>query len=374
MNSDMEKLKRYSFVLLLVIGVVASWGVRLLLEDTTSVPNNARLQNHAGSIIAIVISIVCMGVYLFIVWRDKPGQHESDNLYYMGLLFTLASLVYSLVILFIFNTAEEHASARVNNLVGSFGIALISTFLGILLRILLLQKSDRSGSLSEPGEQGPISHPDLAETAFRLRQELTQTLADMRVFRIGFVQANDETVQEAGKARAAMLQHVTEAAGEQVRIFAHLTQTVQEPLEALAKAQTEQLQQTVGRGEKLEAVFNTLEEALQSTMRNLQSTAKGSHDLTIEYAALNTRLQESAHLWGKVGEEINQSAEILTATTEALSKSLSEATQAMPQYTEEFAQLIASLRQEAEQWQGMTQEVRSSLVEAVAKLTQTVKQ
>ena len=371
MNSDMGKLKQYSFVLLLGIGVVVSWGVRLLLEDTASVPNSSGLQKHLDSIIAIVISIVCMLVYLSIARRDKTGQHNPDNLYYMGLLFTLASLVYSLVTLFIINTAEEHESARVNNLVGSFGIALISTFLGILLRILLLQKGAGSGS---PGEQELISHQDLAETAFRLRQELTQTLADMRVFRNNFTQANDETVQEAGKARAAMLQQVTEAAGEQVRIFTHLTQTVQQPLEALAKAQTEQLQQTVGRGEKLESVFNTLEEALQSTMRNLQSTAKGSHDLTIEYAALNTRLQESAHLWGKVGEEINQSAEILTATTEALSKSLSEATQAMPQYTEEFAQLIASLRQEAEQWQGMTQEVRSSLVEAVAKLTQTVKQ
>ena len=177
MNTDMEKLKQYSFVLLLGIGVVASWGVRLVLEDTTSVTNSSGLQNHAGSIIAIVISIVCMGVYLFIAWRDKSGQHNPDNFYYMGLLFTLASLVYSLVTLFIFNTADD--SARVNNLVGSFGIALISTFLGILFRILLLQKGDdlpsEPGEPGELGEPGPIAYQDLAETAFRLRQELSQT-------------------------------------------------------------------------------------------------------------------------------------------------------------------------------------------------------
>ena len=64
MNTDMEKLKQYSFVLLLGIGVVASWGVRLVLEDTTSVTNISGLQNHAGSIIAIVISIVCIELIL----------------------------------------------------------------------------------------------------------------------------------------------------------------------------------------------------------------------------------------------------------------------------------------------------------------------
>ena len=366
MNNHKKNFHRLSFGHILWTGVIVSLVVRGLLEFTFT-------NSHVGSPVALLICMVCLFIYYGIAKQDKTEQHNPDNLYYMGLLFTLASLVYSLITLFIFNTAGDDESARVNNLVGSFGIALISTFLGILLRIMLLQKGAEPPP-PEPDGQALIPHQDLAEAAFRLRQELTQTLADMRAFRISFIQANDETVREADKARAAMMQRVNDAADEQVRIFAKLTKNVQQPLEALARTQTERLEQTVSRGEKLESVFNALEESLQSTMRNLQSTAKESHDLTVEYDALNTRLQHSASLFGKVGDEIKQVAETLSTNTEALSESLTEATQVMPQYAEEFVQLIASLRQEATQWQSMTQEVRSSLVQAVADLTEIVKQ
>ena len=366
MNNYKKNFYQFSFVYILGIGAVVSLTLRWLLESTS-------LKSHLGSSVALLVCVLGLLFYYFIVARQaKTGQHNPDNLYYMGLLFTLLSLVYSLVTLFILHAAEGDESARVNNLVGSFGIALMSTFLGILLRILLLQRGDMSPP--EPEGQALIAHQGLAETARELRQELTQTLADMSVFRKSFIQANDETVREAAQARAAMMQQVQAAADEQTRIFASLTQKVQQPLEALARVQTERLEEAVTRNEKLEAVFNALEEALQSTLRNLQATAKGAHDLSVEYDALNTRLQDSAHLLGQVGDEIKQVAETLTTHTEALSESLTEATQIMPEYAEEFVQLIASLRQEAAQWQSMTQEVRSSLVQAVADLTQLVKQ
>ncbi len=377
----MKHFKEQSFVWLLGIGVFASWIARWLLDDLSSVNANAWLEGYDGSTVAILICLACLLIYFFIAKQDETGQHNPDNLYYMGLLFTLASLVYSLVTLFIFNADDE--SQRVNNLIGSFGIALISTFVGILFRILLLQKVDGVDSLPpEPEVQGITAPQDLAETAFRLRQELTQTIADMNVFRKSIIQASNETVQEADKARAAMMQRVNDAADEQVRIFATLIKNVQKPLEELVTEQTERLQDVINLaeknttqlelsvqgsaikitegGEKIETAFNILLESLQDVVRHLQSSGESAHSLTAEFAS--------------VGTAIKQSSDTVTATTKALAKSLAEVTQVAPQYTQEFEQLIINLRQEAEQWQSMTQEVRSSLVQAITTLTQIVKQ
>ena len=71
--------------------------------------------------------------------------------------------------------------------------------------------------------------------------------------------------------------------------------------------------------------------------------------------------------------EIEQASKTLTAAAKEFSSSLATATEVTPQYTDQFEKLITILRQEAEQWQSMTQEVRSSLVQAVEDLTQIIK-
>ncbi len=403
MNTSMENFNRHSFSWLLGIGVGVSVMVRLLIEYTSFTNDATWLKSYGGSTAAILVCLVCMVVYYGMAQRDTNESHKPENLYYMGLLFTLSSLVYSLLTLFIFSGVDDDISERVYNLIGSFGIALISTFFGILFRILLLQRLD-PGTALPSGPKPPMTGQEelgrqdygLTEAAFRLRQELTQTIADMSVFRKNIIQANDETVREADKARAAMMQRVNDATDEQVKVFATLIKNVQKPLEDLAAEQTTRLQQAINLAErsanqleqsvqnssikitesggKIEVAFNALLEPLQSILHHMQSTSQSTHDLTAEYDALSARLQQSATLFTTVGDEIKQSAETLTVTTKALSNSLTEATQVMPQYTEEFVQLIAGLRKEAEKWQSMTQEVRSSLVQAIEDLTKIVKQ
>ena len=200
MNNFRDKVNKNLFVALLVGGVTLSCAVRFLWISQDEV---------IASIIAIMICLLCLVAYFLSVKRDTAGLHNPDNLYYMGLLFTLSSLVYSLITLFLLNN-EIDIAERVHNLIGSFGIALISTFAGILFRILLLQELDsfgqRQGDQREFEQQARLAHQNLNDAAFKLRMELTQTIADMRVFRRSIVQASNETVQEAHKAHTAMIQ------------------------------------------------------------------------------------------------------------------------------------------------------------------------
>ncbi len=381
MNGFLNRVNKNLFVALLGIGVALSLIGRVLLEGLLGGP--------IASAIAIMICLLCLSLYYSVGRRDSAGLHNPDNLYYMGLLFTLASLVYSLITLFLLNANEGNIEGRVHNLIGSFGIALISTFAGILFRILLLQKLDlveptllsksdgqknnkqgqeevrqqrqlvnkydvqrnNKQSQEEFGQQKALAHHGLNEAAFKLRMELTQTIADMGVFRRSIVQAANETVQEMGKAHTAMIQQMEKTTQDQIKIFSKLS----------------------NGGEKIETTIDSILEPLQEIVNNLKSAEENIRTLASEYSTLNSDIRQSMTFFTNIESEIEQASKTLAAATKEFSSSLSAATEITPQYTHQFEQLITTLRQEAEQWQSMTQRVRSSLVQAVESLTQIVK-
>lgn len=429
-NMPKYDANKHLFTLLLVAGVALSWAVRAYFDGGTEMQS---------AIIATAICLVCLAYYCVHAYLSLGSidSHAPENLYYMGLLFTLASLAYSLTTLFVFNDGGSDSIAkddaieeRVYNLVGSFGIALASTFFGILFRILLLQKIHAPTSMPRrPKEDGKtiiqgqpesmahdhaqIAHRDLTDAAFRLRRELTQTIADMGVFRDAIIQATQETVNEADKARAAMVQQVEKAASEQASMLATLAGkigeklakagddaaaaagNVKELLDELVKQQEKQRQDLIamgkasaeqlaggiremlgkisGEGENIGAAFNSTLAHLQNVARDLQETQTGIGALASGYNALNTEIMQTTKLFSGAASEVERVAKAISADTKVLSESMAKTADIAPQYTEQFSQQIKVLRQEAEQWQSMTQEVRTTMLEAVKSLTDAIK-
>ena len=418
-NRLIKQLDSHWFVVLLGAGTALSCLVRgfgELFEGTNA--------STIAALISIVICLACLVFYYRIARRDSTDLHNPENLYYMGLLFTLASLVYSLITLFLLS-GDGDITERTYNLIGSFGIALVSTFFGILLRILLLQElgnRDLPPNLPPPPGEGShddfnqlrqSAHADLTETARKLRMELTQTIADMVVFRRAIVQATNETMQETKKAQSAMIQQIEKAATEQTRILSTLSTTtvdklgaifdgvtasvenIQKSLDDIAEKQSKRVQQLIGLAETntadveqglqnslsqiahstaaIKTAFGAVLTALQGVADNLQSTTSNTENLANQYVSLNSNLQQSLNFFTDIEGQMKQAANALTASTQGFSNVLADATNVTPQYTQQFEQLTMTLRQEAEQWQSMTQEVRSSLVQAINELTQLVK-
>jgi len=487
------------FVFLLATGAVSSVLVRGLLGDSSLV-----------SMLAIGICLACLGVYYRKV--SGAGMHGPDNCYYMGLLFTLVSLIYSLIALFLLNVGGDVAE-RTNNLIGSFGIALFSTFAGILFRILLLQQ-ERAGAPPAPSgsahvsheislpqsspagraERGPTTlHPptldgapqtseavqeswheagvawrggdvDLADAALKLRMVLNQTLADMNVFRDGIIQAADETraamaeqakmaaeeqtktlstlsatvvdklaetvdqiaasvreelaqtavdmsaarnaisqaseetVHAANRARLAIIQQAEQAAAEQAETLSSLSTATAANLSGAANELADSIgdiknalaglsashamqaarvddasQKIAGGGEKLAASFAPMTEALQGIVDGLQSTNRDARAVFADYDSLNAKLRQSVSSFNQIQNDIEQSAKGLTTSTEQVSRALVQAAESAPKYAEQLQAMTAALRGETEKWQSMTDEVRTSLVQAVHKLTEVIK-
>jgi len=378
-----------SFLLLLLAGTVLSVLARWLAEGST------------GAIIALMICVVFLGVYAY-QSSDSADSHAPENLYYMGLLFTLVSLMYSLIVLFVFNIGDGNVGERVYNLVGSFGIALASTFVGIFLRIVLLQKTlpEREDELEEQARR------DLAETASRLRRELMKAIEDMGRFRRAITQATNDAVRESAKAHGDVIRDAKKAASEKAGIFADMTGeigdklasagddiaaaagNVKKLLDDMTEQQKQQHQDLIARGKKsteqvagdirellgkISGEFDAVLTHLQNVARDMQKTQKSIGAMAGGCNALNAEIKQTGKIFSDAASEVKQVTETMSADTRALSKAMAETARIAPQYSEQFKRQIGALRQEAEQWQSMTQKVRTTMLEAVESLTDAIK-
>ncbi len=147
------------------------------------------LPHLGGAVLATLIAVLAI-VALGLRSRQAESRTQAgDDLYYLGLLFTLVSLIWALVQLFILDAGESDAAARTNQLVGNFGIALVSTVAGIVGRILF---QGGIGAMSA----SPAAH---AEEAATEREEELQRL---------HAEAAREVRDQARQARDA-LSHFT---------------------------------------------------------------------------------------------------------------------------------------------------------------------
>ena len=96
-----------------------------------------------GHSFAITV-LLLYGLYIYST-KNRSGisvDRASDNIYYLGLLFTLASLAYSVLILLSKGIDTKKTSGNavlVLSLLPDFGLALFSTIAGIFGRIVLQQ-------------------------------------------------------------------------------------------------------------------------------------------------------------------------------------------------------------------------------------------
>jgi hypothetical protein len=139
-------------------------------------------QSHVDAIYVAMGAVAAMLLYVALAWllpkpRPRPDR-LGDNLYYMGFVFTLASMSAALV--------DLQSGADVGTLIGSFGIALFSTIAGIAGRVLLLQLR------TEVEDVEQIVKAQLIASSNDLRDQLALAVNNMESFRLGVAAKVDE--------------------------------------------------------------------------------------------------------------------------------------------------------------------------------------
>lgn len=151
MNLKYNHLSKKMFIFLVIFGCIFIWTAKML---------------SISQLIITPLVVALIPLYCFLSLRNKEffikEDQVGDNSYYMGFLFTLASLSHAL---FAFNNLSGN---EINQIVGNFGVALWSTIAGIASRVYIAQLRQ---DIDEVEEDVKIK---LLETSNRLTKELNQ--------------------------------------------------------------------------------------------------------------------------------------------------------------------------------------------------------
>lgn len=246
----------------------------------------------AASAVAIIILV---GLYYhknYVLAEDR--QMAGDNLYYLGLLFTLVSLILALLQLFVFDLGGA-VDERADELIGNFGVALVSTVAGIFARILFQNPIDApeevSSNAPEEGESESRSElgglVEVAE-AVNLREELARLRLVLR-------EANDAFM------------HFSRICSEQSEnVVVHTDSMMQRQSESLASSAAHQLEQT---SLSLKSVADNFHTEMRELSQSFSDSIVEFKNLTT--AEANRGIEATSRVWGEASVKMQSDGESL---------------------------------------------------------------
>jgi hypothetical protein len=248
--------------------------------------HDARYVAAFAVLLMVAYGAVAFNMPLVQIRLDRLG----DNFYYLGFIFTLASLSAALM--------QLQAGMKIEELLGSFGIALVTTIVGIAGRVTFVQLR---GEIDDIEEQ--VRH-DLAATASDLRAQLFSAIREFETFRTGLLQILTET-------RIAFEDAKSETTGQKLRnsstnLSEELSDTMQEfqafrsNFGKASRKYVDQLEKHADfAAENLEKSFKTNQmqaehaaEGLQAIMRAIEDAVNRLGGMELPGNRLNTKISK----------------------------------------------------------------------------------
>ena len=146
---------------------------------------------------SIAFSITVMLLYLFLSSRyviSIPSDTVGDSNYYLGFIFTLLALVLTLIFRFQDINDDE---LKVVGLIQEFGVAMVTTLIGLVARIFISQFSITPDEADEDVRNKIAESVTKLATQLKLAEENLQTAVNNQQNRITqFVSSSTDIVKE----------------------------------------------------------------------------------------------------------------------------------------------------------------------------------
>ena len=266
--------------LLIVAAKSALWALGMQGDYSIGIASAAALVMVAYGVLARRLPAV----------RMRPDR-LGDNFYYMGFIFTLASMSVALF--------QLQGGREVDSLIGSFGVALFTTILGIAGRVVFIQMRTEVEDIEERGQQ------DLLNAASKLRGQLGAAVRDLEAFRVGVQQTINERLAESANSFSAMAQGQVQLIRETVEETIGSVKAAFEAHETAAgsiSGLADKVSMSVGRlVERIEAIHvppTLLEEKMDALLVKLtqaatafENVAEADKDRHKDLAAASTELR-----------------------------------------------------------------------------------
>lgn len=328
-----------------------------------------------AALLVAVSAASAIVAYAVLVQRTGTGRLRSDqagdNCYYLGLIYTLASLAYAI---FTFDPADTATT-----IVQGFGVALATTIIGLVLRVYFNQ------SRPDIAESETTARLELAAASGKLKAELSRAIVSMN----DFSRQTRQSLEELRDEIVTSLQTVKEGAERTVHEMAQQATTAVTENSEAAVSGTRKLStattKIVAGMENNVAALSGLEGAQQqiaASLMALESAAGRSQaileDLVAQSASIN-QLQNGAadtvrDLAG-AASLLNQHVSSLNTSTDRLEGILVDkltAVQAVPRKVADTA--ITGISAAIERIHADLQSIVEAQASVVSDLAEQVKQ
>lgn len=230
-----------------------------------------------SQLVVTVVPCALMLWYAALLWDfdESRARYDSagDNLYYLGFLYTLTSLAYSL---YRFTADEGDTGIIVTN----FGIAIATTILGMALRILVARPV-----VDDPAVTEDAARLELATAARKLRAEMSYIVATFR----GALEEDIENVSRGVKTFTQQLEQGL------TQFHERLSQEAEEVCRVTSQT-VERLQAVEHSMERVEDGMNTAALALIARVQELGESTSSIKSFTEAVHRLDGRIVEAVEM------------------------------------------------------------------------------
>lgn len=357
-----------------VAGLISILSIRFVFSEEEGI--------SAAIFSALIAALIIVWLGWYYHRHHKTGLLQAgDNLYYLGLLFTLGSLIFALVQLFILQQDGGLADAdelrkRTHELIGNFGIALSSTVAGILGRILLQSLSDEANDSQvgsqrhgnqEQGTQVGAVPPSVSDSLMALRRNLREaTDAFSHFTRVTQSQAEQVKVHSERLISEFNAKMSTEAERGLSEVMASWRKSLQsiatESSQLAGRIETEAAEATARTGTAWQDLAKEMTAASESSREQVRTVVSETSALlprlTDANRALNS-LVDGLNAAERGTQSLTASASEATVRLDNLAGEFSTTSRTLAAWTKEF--LEGGLAQYRESVAAFTQSARDQL-------------
>ncbi len=246
-------------------------------------------------LIALLVSGVMLLFALVVHGTEVSADSKGDSLYYLGLLFTFVALVAALVAF-----DWESGTAETAAIIRNFGVALLTTIVGLAGRVWYAMSQDGPGDLEE------ALRSDLEDAVREMKGSLDRARNELDIMVLKFTESARE-MTESGREMARATISVSGTADR--------AEEAGRTLESLVERVTGSFKSIADRLSELDRAVDGGSEAAQRLSRNVTSLSRPATALARDLAEASEGVRN-----------FHNTLNAARRTTEPVAKAILEAT------------------------------------------------